>query len=73
MLGRLRRELIGLELKVVSKYVDEHDNPIVERYTIIDVYPHCVLALKIAESGAEIMQSFSVGDLITMGTLRRLK
>lgn len=73
MLGRLKKELIGLELKVVSKYVDEHNNPIVERYTIIDVYSHCVLALRIAESGAEIMQSFSEGDLVTMGTIRRMK
>lgn len=70
MLGQLKKELIGLGLKVVSKYVDENNNPIIEHYTIVRVYPYHVLALRIAESGAEMLQSFSEGDLVTMGKIK---
>lgn len=71
MLERLKKELIGSGLTVVDrKYIDSNNKPLISRYTIIDVYPHHVLALKILESGVEITESFSTGELVTMGVIK---
>ena len=67
--GRLKRDLIGVELKVVTDYIVD-DQPIVHRYTIYAVYPRCVSAIRFAENGTKIIRSFSVGDLVVMGIIK---
>lgn len=66
--GRLKNELIGVKLKVVTNYLI-NNNPIIHDYLIYAVYPHCVSAIRFAENGTQVTRSFSEGDLVTMGVL----
>ena len=66
--GRLKKELIGAELKVVTKYLVD-DQPVVHHYTIFAVHPCCVSAIRFAENGTKIIRSFSIGDLVVMGII----
>ena len=66
--GRLKNELIGAKLKVITNYL-VNEKPLIYDYVVYAVYPYCVSAFRITESGAIITQSFSIGDLVTMGIL----
>ncbi len=67
--GQLKNELIGAKLKVITEFL-VNDEPLIYDYIVYAVYPYCVSAFRIAESGAIITQSFSIGDLVTMGILK---
>lgn len=41
------------------------------KYLVVAAYPYHVMGIKTCESGAEIRQCFSVGELITNGAFRK--
>lgn len=67
--GRLKNELIGARLKVVTEFL-VNDEPLIYDYVVYAVYPYCVSAFRIAESGVMVTRSFSIGDLVTMGIIK---
>ena len=66
--GRLKKDLIGLKLTVVTNYL-VNDRPLVHEYIIYAVYPYCVSAVRFTENGGKVVRSFSKGDLVTMGVI----
>ena len=43
------------------------------KYIVIEAFPYFVKGMRICDNGAEIVQCFSIGDLVTMGLIKAYK
>ena len=40
------------------------------KWTVIEAYPYFVRTMRICENGAEVFNTFNLGELITMGVIK---